>query len=252
MNSINSINSANSTNNTADTQRVVVIGGTSGVGFAVAQAAVAQVSNVVVASSNQHRVDLAVEKLGSQAEGIVLDVADEAAIVAFFDRVGEFDHLVYTAGEPLVLKPLADLTAEESREFFERRFWGALLAAKYATPRLRSGGSITLTSGAFATRPVPGALLGASITAAVEGVTRALALELAPLRVNAVRLGAVRTELWDSTVPDPEAFLQAQGSGLPVQRVGTPDEAAAAYLFLLGNGYATGTVLTLDGGAALA
>ncbi|MDY0811220.1 SDR family oxidoreductase [Kitasatospora purpeofusca] len=242
----------NNTANTANTQRVVVIGGTSGVGFAVAQAAAACGSNVVVASSSQHRVDLAVEKLGGAAEGIVLDVADEAAVVAFFDRIGEFDHLVYTAGEPLLLKPLADLGAEESRAFFERRFWGALLAAKYATPKLRPGGSITFTSGAFATRPVPGALLGAGITAAVEGVTRALALELAPLRVNAVRLGAIRTELWDSTVPDPEAFLQAQGSGLPVQRVGTPEEAAVAYLYLLDNGYATGTVVTLDGGAALA
>ncbi|MEV0194554.1 SDR family oxidoreductase [Kitasatospora purpeofusca] len=238
-------------NNTADTQRVVVIGGTSGVGFAVARAAAARGSNVVVASSRQDRVDLAVERLGGSAEGFVLDVADDAALAAFFDRIGEFDHLVYTAGEPLVLKPLAELGAGEARAFFERRFWGALLAVKYATPKLRSGGSITLTSGAFATRPVPGALLGASITAAVEGLTRALALELAPLRVNAVRLGAIRTELWDSSVPDPEAFLRAQGSGLPVQRVGTPEEAAAAYLHLLDNGYATGTVLTLDGGAAL-
>ncbi|MET9401235.1 SDR family oxidoreductase [Kitasatospora sp. NPDC002965] len=239
-------------NNTSDTRRVVVIGGTSGIGFAVAQAAAAEGSNVVVASSSRDRVDLAVRKLGDPAEGVLLDVADEAALVAFFDRIGEFDHLVYTAGEPLLLKPLADLTAEESRAFFERRFWGAVLAAKYATPKLRSGGSITLTSGAFATRPVPGASLGAGITAAVEGLTRALALELAPLRVNAVRLGAIRTELWDSTVPEPEAFLRAQGSGLPVQRVGSPEEAAAAYLYLLGNGYATGTVLTLDGGAALA
>ncbi|MFZ3493017.1 SDR family oxidoreductase [Streptomyces sp. 5.8] len=239
-------------NNTASTQRVVVIGGTSGIGFAVAQSAAVQGSNVVVASSSQDRVDLAVKKLGGRAEGIVLDVADEAALAAFFDRIGEFDHLVYTAGESLLLKPFADLTAEESRAFFERRFWGALLAAKYATPRLRPGGSITFTSGAFATRPAPGTSLGASVTAAVEGLTRALALELAPLRVNAVRLGAIRTELWDSTVPDPEAFLQAQGSGLPVQRVGSPEEAAAAYLYLLDNGYATGTVLTLDGGAALA
>ncbi|SDT80853.1 NAD(P)-dependent dehydrogenase, short-chain alcohol dehydrogenase family [Streptomyces sp. TLI_053] len=239
-------------NNTADTQRVVVIGGTSGVGFAVARAAAARGSNVVVASSRQDRVELAVERLGGSAEGFVLDVADDAALAVFFDRIGEFDHLVYTAGEPLVLKPLAELAAGEARAFFERRFWGALLAVKYATPQLRSGGSITLTSGAFATRPVPGALLGASITAAVEGLTRALALELAPLRVNAVRLGAIRTELWDSSVPDPEAFLRAQGNGLPVQRVGTPEEAAAAYLHLLGNGYATGTVLTLDGGAALA
>ncbi|MCX5409669.1 SDR family oxidoreductase [Streptomyces sp. NBC_00335] len=238
--------------NTAHTQRVVVIGGTSGIGFAVAQAAATQGSNVVVASSDRSRVDLAVKKLGGPAEGVLLDVADEAALAAFFDRIGEFDHLVYTAGESLLLKPLAALAAEESRGFFERRFWGALLAAKYATPKLRPGGSITFTSGAFATRPAPGTLLGASVTAAVEGLTRALALELAPLRVNAVRLGAIRTELWDSTVPEPEAFLQAQGSGLPVQRVGTPEEAAAAYLYLLSNGYATGTVLTLDGGAALA
>ncbi|MFI5860023.1 SDR family oxidoreductase [Streptomyces sp. NPDC051546] len=239
-------------NTTANTRRVVVMGGTSGVGFAVAQNAVAQGSEVVVASSSQERVDLAVKRLDGPAEGVRVDVADEAALAAFFDRTGAFDHLVYTAGEPLVLKPLADLTAAESRAFFERRYWGALLAAKYAAPKLRTGGSITFTSGAFATRPAPGAALGASITAAVEGLTRALALELAPLRVNAVRLGAIRTELWDGSVPDPEAFLRAQGDALPVRRVGSPAEAAEAYLYLLGNGYATGTVLTLDGGAALA
>ncbi|MFJ8039040.1 SDR family oxidoreductase [Kitasatospora sp. NPDC096147] len=234
------------------TQRVIVIGGTSGVGFAVARAAADRGSDVVVASSNPERVDRAVQRLGGRAEGVTLDVADDTALAAFFSRIGEFDHLVYTAGEPLVLKPLADLTGAEARTFFERRFWGALLAAKHATPHLRSGGSITFTSGAFATRPAPGTSLGAGITAAVEGLTRALAVELAPLRVNAVRLGAIHTELWDSTVPDPEAFLRAQGSALPVQRVGTPDEAAAAYLHLLHNGYATGTVLTLDGGASLA
>jgi NAD(P)-dependent dehydrogenase (short-subunit alcohol dehydrogenase family) len=248
----------NTLTSVGSTQRVVVIGGTSGVGFAVAQGAAAKGYDVVVASSNQERVDLAVKRLGGRAEGVRVDVADEASIAAFFDGtdgiggIGEFDHLVFTAGEALLLKPLADVTSEESRAFFERRYWGAFLSAKYAAPKLRSGGSITFTSGAIAARPFPGASVGAGVTAGVEGLSRALAVELAPLRVNTVRLGAIRTEMWDGTVSEPEAFLREHGTHLPVGRVGSPEEAASPYLFLLGNGYATGTVLTLDGGAALA
>ncbi|WP_405680775.1 SDR family oxidoreductase [Streptomyces sp. NBC_00048] len=232
-------------------KKIVIIGGTSGIGFAVAQQAAAAGADVVVASSNQDRVDAATKRLGESAEGRRLDVADGNAIAAFFEQVGEFDHLVYTAGESLLIKPLVDTTPQEARAVFERRFWGAFLSAKYAAPQLRDGGSITFSSGVLAIRPLSGTALTAGITGGIEALSRALAVELAPLRVNVIQPGVIRTELWDGSVPDPEAFLQGAGSELLTRRVGTAEEAAAAYLFVLANAYVTGTTLAIDGGAAL-
>ncbi|MFB9368176.1 SDR family oxidoreductase [Kitasatospora albolonga] len=232
-------------------KKIVIIGGTSGIGLAVARQAAADGAEVVVASSSRSRVDAAVQRLGGAAEGHRLDVADGDAIAGFFERVGELDHLVYTAGESLLIKPVADTAPQEAKAVFERRFWGAFLSAKYAAPRLREGGSITFSSGVLAVRPLPGTALAAGITGGVEALTRALAVELAPLRVNVVQPGVIRTELWDGSVPDPVAFLRGAGSGLLTRRVGTAEEAAAAYLFAMGNGYVTGATLAVDGGAAL-
>ncbi|MFD8705404.1 SDR family oxidoreductase [Kitasatospora sp. NPDC059648] len=232
-------------------KKIVIIGGTSGIGFEVARQAAAGGANVVVASSSQGRVDAATKRLGAPAEGRRLDVADGDAIAAFFEQVGQFDHLVYTAGESLVIKPLADTTPQEARAAFERRFWGAFLSAKYAAPRLREGGSITFSSGVLAIRPVPGTALTAGVTGGIEALARALAVELAPLRVNVIQPGVIGTELWDGSVPDPDAFLHDAGSQLLTGRVGTAAEAAAAYLFVLANGYVTGTTLAVDGGGAL-
>jgi NAD(P)-dependent dehydrogenase (short-subunit alcohol dehydrogenase family) len=232
-------------------KKIVIIGGTSGIGFAVARQAVAADAEVVVASSTQDRVDAAAKRLGPRVLGRRLDVTDGGAIEAFFGQIGAFDHLVYTAGESLVLKPLTDTTEQEARTVFERRFWGALLSAKHAAPHLREGGSITFSSGVVAARPLPVAAVTSAVTGGMEALARALAVELAPLRVNVVRPGVLSTELWDGTVPEPEAFLRDAASELLTGRVGTAEEAAAAYLFVLSNAYVTGTTLTIDGGAVL-
>ncbi|MER8185123.1 SDR family oxidoreductase [Kitasatospora sp. NPDC094015] len=238
---------------TPNTKKIVVIGGTSGMGYAVAERAAKDGAHVVVASRDQERVDAAASRLPGTSEGRRIDVTDEASIAAFFAGLGEFDHLVHTAGDTLLLKGIEELTSAEARAAFEVRYWGAFLAVRHALPGIRPGGSIVLTSGVAATRPLPGSPIPASTTGAIESLTRALALDLAPrgIRVNAVRPGVVRTELWDGLVPEPETFFRSQGSALPAGRVGRPEDAAAAYLFLLDNPFATGTVLTLDGGGSI-
>ncbi|MFD9598074.1 SDR family oxidoreductase [Kitasatospora sp. NPDC059973] len=238
---------------TLNQKKIVVIGGTSGMGYAVAEQAAKDGARVVVASRSQERVDAAASTLPGDTEGRRIDVTDESSIAAFFAGLGEFDHFVYTAGDTLLLKGIEDLSSAEARAGFEVRYWGAFLAVKYAVPAIRPGGSIVVTSGVVATRPLPGSPVPASTTGAIESLTRALALDLAPrgIRVNAVRPGVVRTELWDGLVPEPEAFFRSQGGGLPAGRVGQPGDAAAAYLLLLGNPFATGSVLTLDGGGSL-
>ena len=233
-------------------KRVVVLGGTSGIGLAVAEAAGRAGATLVVASSSRTNVQAAMARLPERTEAQVLDLHDEAAVRAFFARTGAFDHLVFTAGETLQLALLKDVSLESARRFFELRYWGALTAAKYGAPSIRRDGSIVFTSGIAGARPQPGWSLGASICSAMEGLTRALAVELAPVRVNIVCPGFVRTPLWrNMAVDEREAMYAAAGRKLPVGRVGEAADLAEAYLYLMRQGFATGQSLVVDGGGSL-
>jgi len=233
-------------------KRVVILGGTSGIGLATAKAAEREGAAVVIASSRRERLDRALASLRTSAAGEVVDVADEAQVRALFERVGAFDHLVFTAGETLQLEPLAAMPVERARGFVNVRFWGAFMAAKYGSPNIRPGGSITLTNGIAGLRPRKGWTVAASICGAMEALTRALAVELAPIRVNAVCPGTVRTELWSGmTDTARETMYRDAALRLPVGRVGEADDLAETYLYLMREGFSTGQVLVVDGGAVL-
>jgi NAD(P)-dependent dehydrogenase (short-subunit alcohol dehydrogenase family) len=233
-------------------KKVVVLGGTSGIGFATAKAAVAGGATVVIASSSPERVDAAVRELGASATGQVSDLTDESHTRSLFDQIGELDHLIFTAGESLVLGRLATLDLERARKAFELRVFGAMAAAKHAGSRIRPGGSIVLTHGVAGRRPQTGWAVGASVCGAMEALTRALAVELAPVRVNAVSPGLVRTPLWAS-VPEAEreGMYRDIGSRLLVGRVGEPEQIAEAYLYLMQNSFSTGQTVIVDGGGVL-
>jgi NAD(P)-dependent dehydrogenase (short-subunit alcohol dehydrogenase family) len=233
-------------------QRIVIIGGSSGMGLATARAAAAAGAAVTIASSSQERLKAALAELPDTCDGTTVDTRDEASVAALFTRVGQLDHLVYTAGDTVRPQPLADLPLDDARQLFEVRFWGAVAAVKHAAPRMRPTGSIVLTSGTIAVRPTPGAALAAGAAAATEGLTRGLAAELAPIRVNAVRPGAIRTPLWDP-VPEPQraALFAALADRTLTHSIGEADHIAAAHLYLMDNPFVTGTVLTVDGGALL-
>jgi NAD(P)-dependent dehydrogenase (short-subunit alcohol dehydrogenase family) len=235
-----------------DGKRVVILGGTSGIGLATAKAAERAGAAVVIASSRRERLDRALATLRSGAEGEVVDVADEAQVHALFERIGAFDHLVFTAGESLQLEPLATMQVERARGFVNVRFWGAFMAAKYGSRHIRPGGSITLTNGIAGLRPRKGWTVAASICGAMEALTRALAVELAPIRVNAVCPGTVRTELWSGmTEAARETMYRDAAQRLPVGRVGEADDLAETYLYLMREGFSTGQVLVVDGGGVL-
>jgi NAD(P)-dependent dehydrogenase (short-subunit alcohol dehydrogenase family) len=235
-----------------DGKRVVVLGGTSGIGLATAKAVLREGALVVVASSRQERVDRALAALESGAEGRVVDLSDEAQVRNFFEHVGAFDHLVYTAGEALQLEPLDAVQLDRARGFINIRFWGAFMAVKYGSAHIRPGGSVTLTTGVAGRRPREGWTLVTSVCGAMEAFTRALAVELAPIRANAVCPGVVRTELWnDMTEADRDALYRDIAQSLPVGRVGEPEDIADAYLYLMREGYSTGQVIVVDGGAVL-
>jgi NAD(P)-dependent dehydrogenase (short-subunit alcohol dehydrogenase family) len=233
-------------------QRVVVLGGTSGIGFATAKAAACLGAQVIVVSGRPASVDRAMADLPG-TDGRAADLTDADQVGRLFDDLGDIDHLVYTAGEPLALTSLDTLNLKQAREFFNLRYFGALWAVHAALPHLRPGGSITLTTGIAGRRPAAGWAVAASICGAVESLTRALAVELAPIRVNAVSPGIVRSPLWDAMTQDSrDQLYRDTAAGIPAGRVGEVDDIAQAYLYCLTQPFATGSILTVDGGAVLA
>ena len=233
-------------------KRIVVLGGSSGIGLAVAQEVVARGARAIIASSNADRVKQAVATLHGKAEGHTLDLSNERDIQNFFQKIGDFDHLVFTAGDTLQLNELVATDLTKARRAFELRYWAALAAVKYASPHIRKGGSIVLTTGVAGWRPHKGWTVVASICGTIEALTRALAVELAPIRVNAVCPGVVRTNLWQSMNADAREHLyESVGNSLPVGRVGEPYDIAQAYLFLMQEGFSTGRTVVVDGGTVL-
>src|SRR5882724_5579570 len=233
-------------------KRIVVLGGSSGIGLAVAQQAVAHGATAIIASSNADRVKQARATLDGKAEGHTLDLSNERDIQNFFQGIGDFDHLVFTAGDTLQLDELAATDLTKARRAFELRYWAVLAAVKYASPHIRKDGSITLTTGVAGRRPHKGWTVAASVCGTIEALTRALAVELAPIRVNAVCPGVVRTNLWQSMNADArEQLYESVGKSLLVGRVGEPHDIAQAYLFLMQAGFCTGQILVVDGGPVL-
>ena len=232
-------------------QRIILVGGSSGIGFAVAAAAAAQGARVVIASSGRERVDAAVARLGGEATGFVVNVRDEADVQSAFAAAGAFDHLVYTAGDWGAARRggMAELDIEAAKAMFEVRFWGAVKVVKAIQGRIAERGSITLTNGMIAHRPQKGSAVSTAMAGAVEHFARGLAADLAPLRANCVCPGYIRTEVWDSIPPEArEAQLMKFTAHQPLARVGEPWETAEAYLYLMRGGYTTGQVMRVDGG----
>lgn len=232
-------------------KRVVVIGGSSGIGLAVARAAAREGALVLVASRSEEKLHQVREELGGRVGIHPLDVRREEEIRALFERVGSLDHLVVTAatgptGRFLEVEPQA------VQELFASKFWGQYLAARHAAPRLREGGSITFFSGVSAKKPIPGFSGYAAVNGAVNALCRALALELAPIRVNVVSPGIVDTPAYQGMAEEKRRdFFAAVAERLPVRRIGRAEDLAEAVLFLMENGFVTGAVFDVDGGGRL-
>jgi NAD(P)-dependent dehydrogenase (short-subunit alcohol dehydrogenase family) len=242
-----------------DGQRVVIIGGSSGIGLETARLALAEGASVTIAGRSEDRLRRAAESLSTahdttaapnRLRSVVADVTDESSIRILFGGETRVDHLFLPAGE---LRPGGgDALASDLLGLWailESRLLGVAHVVRHARSKM-AGGSITLMSGLYSTRQARGGAIAAAAVAAVEGMTRALALDLAPTRVNAVAPGLIDTPLWDAFGPQREAIL-ARGAALPVGRIGRPEEVAEAVLFLMSNGFVTGTVLAIDGGGGL-
>jgi NAD(P)-dependent dehydrogenase (short-subunit alcohol dehydrogenase family) len=233
--------------------RVVVVGGTSGMGLGAVRTAQAAGAEVVVAGRRP-----AVERtpVGGDEERIthlVVDVTDEASVKALFEQVGAFDHLLVTAAPaPGSWGPMLEQDLAAAQEFLSAKFWGSWLCARYGAPQIGERGSITFLTGCNVRRPMAGASIVAASFAALEKLAEPLTLELAPIRVNTIRPGLVNSEMWDFMEPaQRETFHDAAAGQLPVGRSGRISDIGEAAVFLMTNGYATGTVIEVSGGEPL-
>jgi NAD(P)-dependent dehydrogenase (short-subunit alcohol dehydrogenase family) len=240
---------------TDNVSKILIVGGSSGMGLALARDCLDRGAQVVVVGRDRGRLARARESLGAHPglETIAADVTDESEVAALFGTIGELDHIACTAADiqgSYELLPALDLKA--ARRAMESKVFGPLLLAKHGAPKLRPSGSITFTSGIAAYRPLPRGSVVAAVNAALEGLVRALAVELAPIRVNAVSPGWVDTPIWTFVAGDrKEEMLDGMARRLPVGRVGRPADIAEAIAFLMGSGFTTGTVLHVEGGHRL-
>jgi NAD(P)-dependent dehydrogenase (short-subunit alcohol dehydrogenase family) len=227
-------------------QNVVVIGGTSGLGRAVAQAATEAGATVTILGRSA----------GTSANGISVDIADPVSLARAFSQIeqqaGKIHHLVLTSGARVGSPKLPDLSQQELLLAFNVKVFGYVQAIQAALPSLADDASITLTSGILARKYGAGGLLKSMVNASVEAMGKNLAKELAPRRVNVLSPGVVDTELWGEPGSDSRKATMARvGAGLPVGRVGQAQEVAQAYLLAMQNGFMSGAVLDIEGGGLL-
>jgi NAD(P)-dependent dehydrogenase (short-subunit alcohol dehydrogenase family) len=233
-----------------ENQRFLIVGGSSGIGLATAEAAAAAGAAVTIAARDEARLAAARDRIGGTARAVVLDTGDEAQVERFFGDGEAWDHIAISAARTPT-GPIRGLSLAEARTAVESKFWGAYRIARAA--RLNPGGSLTFVTGFLATRPSATSVLQGAINAGLEGLARGLALELAPVRVNAVSPGLIDTPLWDGLTPEKrQALFDGAVQRLPVRRVGHAADVANAILFLATTPFATGTTVRVDGGGVIA
>jgi NAD(P)-dependent dehydrogenase (short-subunit alcohol dehydrogenase family) len=228
-------------------QTVVVIGGSSGLGLALAASALEDGAEVTIAGRSEDRLHEARAAIGDRVRTAVVDAVDEVQVAGLFGGLGTVDHVFVTVGV-VGGGTLVESDTATHRPRLDARVWAAAYAAKYGAPKMTRGGSITFCSGAASVRPGKATNpLAAASAGAVEAMTRTLALQLAPVRVNTVVPGIVDTPLFTRSADDLETIAKR----LPVGRVGRPEDIAQAVRFFMTNGYVTGQTLIVDGGGVL-
>jgi len=228
-------------------KKVVVVGGSSGIGYATAAMAKSKGAEVVIASRSGQRLDTAGKSLGVTA--IAADVTSDEAVESLFKQCGLVDHVVVTAAQ-LRTGPFKSLPIADARATMEGKFWGAWRVARAA--EINAGGSLTIVSGFLSIRPRPGSAIVGAANGALEALARSLAIDLAPVRVNAVSPGIIDTPIRAAMPEDARrAMLAKIAAGLPVARVGVADDIALQILAFMENGFATGAIVYIDGGGVV-
>ena len=231
-------------------QRILIIGGSSGMGLASARRLVNAGAEVIVSGRDAARLDAAVTALGGKATGIAADFTDPASLEALMQRVGRLDHLVLAAAGAAAWGPFAQLPVEAVRTALNTKLLGYWQSLQAALPVLRKDGSVIFMTGAASRVAMPGTAGLAAVNGGITQMAQTLARELAPLRVNVVSPGLVDTPAYDGMPAQAKAGMFADAArSLPVGRTGLPDDIAQCVEMLVANTFATGMLLDIDGGA---
>lgn len=238
-----------------DGRKVLIFGGSRGIGLGVAKAALDKGAHVFVASRSPEKLEAATKALGNHPKlgTLTADMTKEADVARAFDRVGAIDHFVTTAGTPPPGDAIGDIDIDATRRFIDDKMLSTMTLAKHASKALNRGGSITFTSGINKDRPpVPGGSVVAAVALSFDAFARALALELGPTRVNVVSPGWVDTPMFDEIVGDAKhGYFADLATRLPAGRIATPADIAGAYIYLMESDFTTGETIHIDGGQRL-
>jgi NAD(P)-dependent dehydrogenase (short-subunit alcohol dehydrogenase family) len=234
-------------------QKILIVGGTSGIGFATAQLVAAQGGTPIITGRDAARLEKAVAALPAGARGEVMDFTQDASVDAALTRLIAIDHLVLTASSSAAWGPFGQIDTSQLATAFQNKAWGYWRVTQAAVKHLSATGSITMVSGAAARLAAPGMAGLAAVNGAINGFAQVLAVELAPRRVNVVSPGLVATEAYDGMPADQRAgFFAATAQKLPAGRIGAPDDIASVILLTITNPFLTGALIDIDGGARLA
>ncbi|KXO13475.1 Oxidoreductase [Moritella sp. JT01] len=226
-------------------KRILIIGGSSGIGLSLSAELLSQGADVVIASRSQEKLNAAESRLKGNISSYQLDASDEDSVIRFFDDMGKFDCLVSTIKPEHLICDFSDSKLEDTRKAFEAKFWGQYQLIRHCLKTISKEGCIILTSGIAANRGYKGFSGTAAINGAIESLVGSLSVELAPIRVNAVSPGFIERFNADK---ERLSAINSLSSRIPLKRLGTHAETSEAYLYLLKNKYSTGTILKIDGG----
>jgi NAD(P)-dependent dehydrogenase (short-subunit alcohol dehydrogenase family) len=233
-------------------QRVVILGGSSGIGLETARVLTEAGANVVIAGRSPEKVDQALTSLGGSVTGEAVDATSREETQNFFRRLGSFDHLVLTLASNEGAGEFRTLDFAMLHRAFEAKFWPQLIAAQTSLDFLRKDGSLTIVSAVTAHVAFAGAAGFAAINGALEAMVPTLALELQPLRVNAVAPGGIDTPFWGNLPEDMREAFFAQGAAVtPARRMGRSEDVAKVIAMLIDNSFMTSTIIDCDGGARI-
>lgn len=229
--------------------KILVIGGSSGIGLGIAKECTDKGAQVTIASRSKEKLQNAVLEIGEATNYHIMDIGSKESIATLFESIGNVDHLVVTSGF-VTGKKFNELSEEDARSDFEINFWGKFNVSKVGASYINSGGSITFISGAFAKKPNPNVFMTSVSVSAVETMAKTLAISLSPIRVNVISPYIIDTSLVGpgQTNDDRKEFLESTAQSLPSMCIGSPKDIGEAAVFLMSNSYVTGSILSIDGG----